>query len=569
MMTNSSSKSLRYPDYSFSGLRLVLLGILLLFCIGTSAQFLINGIQPCYDKRTHSFLMTIPQNYWGQDYEAIVSLNSNSSWQNAWIDGQPISQSVTFSNINQNSVYTIRAFSDGEYTDYTLSFTYLPILQLTGDFDKDYSLGVVSLQMPDDAQQTMKANIKWRGGVSNADDRHKKNYKLQFVDDKGASKDYSFFSLRSDDDWILDAGQVDMFRLRNLIASKLWNDFATKPYYASAISDVHTASRGEVVEVFLNDEYQGIYNFCEPIDRKQLKLKKYDEKTSQIHGGLWKATGWGYSLFWDIPETMYDNTQPTWDVFELKYPKIEDVCPSDYSSLYDAICFVSDSNNVHFADEIGNYIDIPVYIDYYLFVNLLNAYDLCGKNLYWAVYDKQQSRKITLALWDMDSTVGQNFTNDSIPDYVAYDYAILNTTNIGLRLLETDADGYKQKVMNRYEELRSNYFSLNYLTNTYRHYYDLMKNSGAAAREEQRWSGDSDIAYLNLNFEKEYAYIIGWLEHRLQYLDQYFFNELPQSGIHAATNDSRLCHRYTLSGIQVNPPYKGIVIINGKKYLVK
>ena len=568
-MMNSYSKSRRYPDKCFSGLRLLLIGIGFMFCISISAQFLINGIQPCYDKRTHSFLVAIPQSYWGQDYEAIVSLTSDSSWQNVLIDGQPMSQSVTFKNINQNNVYTIHAFSNVEYTDYTLSFTYLPILQLTGNFGYDYSLGGVNLQIPGNARQTMKANIKWRGGVSNEVNKHKRNYKIQFVDEKGETKDYSFFSLRNDDDWILDAGQADMFRLRNLIAANIWNAFATKPYYASQESNIHTASRGEVVELFLNDEYMGIYNFCEPIDRKQLKLKKYNEKTSQIHGCLWKAIGWGYSLFWDIPETLYDNTQPTWDVFELKYPKIEDVCPTDYSPLYDAIYFVSDSNNTHFAEEIDKYVDIPVYIDYYLFVNLLNAYDLCGKNLYWAVYDKQQSRKITLALWDMDSTVGQNFTNDSIPDYVAYDYAILNTTNIGLRLLETDADGYKQKVMNRYEELRSNYFSLSYLTNTYRHYYDLMKNSGAAAREEQRWSGDSDIAYLNLNFEKEYAYIIDWLEHRLQYLDQYFLNDLPQSGIHAATNDAGISHRYTLSGIQVNPSYKGIVIINGKKYLVK
>lgn len=569
MMMNSFSNCLRHPDKLFSGFRLLLIGIGFMFCVSTSAQFLINGIQPKYDKRTHSFLVAIPQSYWGQDYHATLSLTTNSSWQNAWIDGQPLPQAVTFKNINPDNVYTIRAFTDGEYTDYTLAFTYLPILQLTGNFNNDYSLGGVSLQMPGESQRTMKANIKWRGGTSNAEDRHKKNYKIQFVDDKGVTKDYSFFSLRSDDDWILDAGQVDMFRLRNMIASKLWNDFATKPYYASATSGVHTASRGEVVEVFLNDEYQGIYNFCEPIDRKQLKLKKYDENTSQIHGGLWKATGWGYSLFWDIPETMYDNTQPTWDVFELKYPKIEDACPSDYSSLYDAICFVSDSNNVHFAEEIDKYIDIPVYIDYYLFVNLLNAYDLCGKNLYWAVYDKQQSKKITLALWDMDSTVGQNFTNDSIPDYVAYDYAILNTTNIGLRLLETDADGYKQKVMNRYFELRNTYFSLNYLTNTYRYYYDLMKDSGAAAREEQRWSGDSDIAFLTLNFDKEYTYIIDWIEHRLQYLDQYFSNDLPQSGIHTATNDAVTNRRYTISGIQVQPSYKGILIINGKKYLVK
>ena len=570
MMKNPFSNSSKHPDKYFSGLRLVLIGIGIMFCINVYAQFLINGIQPMFDERTHSFLVSIPQNCWGEDYDATISLTKESTWQDASIDGQPIQQTITFTNIHQDSIYTLHAFSNGEYIDYTLAFTYLPILHLTGDFGKEYSSGVVNLQEPGCATQTMNANIKWRGGTSNTDSKHKKNYKIQFVDDLGASKDYSFFSLRNDDDWILDAGQVDMFRLRNLIASKLWNDFATKPYYATATSDVYTASRGEVVELFLNDEYLGIYNFCEPIDRKQLKLKKYNEKTSQIHGGLWKAAGWGYATFWDIPEIMYDNTKPTWNVFELKYPKIEDVCTSDYSTLYNAIYFVSDSNNIHFADEIDQYIDIPVYIDYYLFVNLINAFDLSGKNLYWAVYDKQQSKKLTLALWDMDCTVGQNYTNDPLrPDYVAYDYEILNTTTIGIRLIESDADGYWNKLRTRYFELRENFFSIDYLTNTYRYYYELMKLSGAASREERRWNGDSDLSYLNLNFEEEYAYIIDWLEHRLQFLDLFFSNDVFPAGIHAATIDAVPNRRYSLSGIQVNPSYKGIVIIKGKKYFVK
>ena len=268
MMMNSLSKSSRCLNL-YSGLRFLITGTVLMCCISTHAQFLINGIEPKYDQRTHSFLISIPQSYWGKDYQATVSLTTNSSWQNASVEGQPIHQTIIFHNIQQNSVYSIRAFIDGDSTDYKLAFTYLPILHLTGEFGAESSLGGVHLQMPGKAQQTMKANIKWRGGTSKALERHKKNYKIQFVDDRGVEKDYSFFSLRNDDDWILDAGQVDMFRLRNLVASKLWNDFAVKPYYASLTSDVHTASRGEVVELFLNDEYQGIYNFCEPTDRKQ------------------------------------------------------------------------------------------------------------------------------------------------------------------------------------------------------------------------------------------------------------------------------------------------------------
>lgn len=87
MMMNSFSNSLRHPDKLFSGFRLLLIGISLLFSICASAQFLINGVQPSYDRRTHSFLMTIPQIYWGNDYQATISLTADSAWENAVVDG--------------------------------------------------------------------------------------------------------------------------------------------------------------------------------------------------------------------------------------------------------------------------------------------------------------------------------------------------------------------------------------------------------------------------------------------------------------------------------------------------
>lgn len=551
------------PGVLHSIQQFMLIGLGLLFCICTYAQFSINGIEPCYDQRTHSFLISIPQSYWGKDYQANIVLTRNSTWKHAIINHQIITQPVVFEHIQGGKSYPIRVESDGKVFSYTLSFTFLPIIHLIGDFNTVYSIGSVELQTPLQATQVMSAEIKWRGGSSNGPTKHKHNYKIKFIDEQGEKKDYSFFSLRNDNIWILDAGQVDLFRLRNLIAGKIWNSFATKPYYTVAESDVYTASRGEVVEMFLNDEYHGIYNFCEPIDRKQLKLRKYNESTSQIHGGLWKASGWGDATFYNNPKP-YDNEQPIWGVFELKYPKLDDVSPSDYSTLYNAIKFVRTSSPSIFSEQIEEYIDMPVFIDYCLFVYVLNAFDLAGKNLYWAVYDKQHHKKITLALWDMDSTVGQNSTDDPLhPDYVSWDSKLVEPTYIYSRLMRLNVNNFKQKLVNRYIQLRQSAFSFDYLADIYYHYYDLIKNSGAASREELRWSGDSDIAFLQLNFEEELHYILDWLEHRLDYLDQYFAKQYNVD-VFASINN-----KFAISGMKVDRSYKGIIIIKGKKYLVK
>ena len=159
----------------------------------------------------------------------------------------------------------------------------IPILKLTGDFGYEYQEGTVTLLMPNGTSiEKISGKIKWRGGTTNAEDKHKRNYKIKL------DKEQQFFGMRKDNNWILDAGQADLFRLRNRIATEIWNDIATKPYYADKEPDIFTGVRGQIVEVYLNDEYRGIYCLTECMDRKQLKIKKFDKKTGEIYGGLWK-----------------------------------------------------------------------------------------------------------------------------------------------------------------------------------------------------------------------------------------------------------------------------------------
>ena len=253
----------------------------------------------------------------------------------------------------------------------------LPKIYLSGSFGYDYQEGNFLLILPDGTKtDTLTAKIKWRGGSTNVEGKHKRNYKIKFTDDQ------QFFGMRSDNNWILDAGQADIFRLRNRIATELWNDFATKPYYYNQEPKVMSGVRGKVVEVYLNNEYRGIYSFTECMDRKQLRIKKFDSKTNEIKGGLWKSEGYGDALMWQV-SSMYDNKSDKWGVFEVKYPELDDIEETDYSTLYNAIYFVANSSDDDFKEYVDDYFDIPVIIDYYIFLHTLNAFDNVGKNMYW------------------------------------------------------------------------------------------------------------------------------------------------------------------------------------------
>ena len=440
----------------------------------------------------------------------------------------------------------------------------LPIVKLTGDFGYDYQEGTVNIIYPDGSSQDyLTARIKWRGGSNNAEGKHKRNYKIKF------DKDYSFFGLRNDNNWILDAGQADEFRLRNRIATELWNDFATKPYYINEEPKALSGVRGQVVEVYLNDEYRGIYCFTECMDRKQLKLKKFD-KDGTIHGTLWKSTGFGSSLMNTLPDS-YDNNQPMMDVFEAKYPELDDLDSTDYSTLWNAINFVVNANDDEFISHIDEYFDLPVVLDYYLFINILGAIDNTGKNMYWAVYDKQEDKKITPAVWDLDLTVGCSTLEQYSKEFTSPEYPLLDPFRLITRLKQLNHNHFNQKILERYKELRKTYFNSTNLFSRYESYYNILKQSGAVEREEQKWSGDSDIYGHEINFKKELDYIQSWINKRIAYLDKQFLYE-DDTYIYNTTNQSDNPIIYLLFGQRINNSShlkNNIYIVNRKKVFIK
>lgn len=493
-----------------------------------------DGKPPVYDRLTRTYMLTVPEEVFDNGpFQMFVVIDEGVT--NVSINGQQVTDAdvVEFPSISRDVKYSLTFTRDGVTTRSSIHFTFLPILTLSGSFGNDYVQGPVQLILPESEQvQNYQARVKWAGSSTNGTWTHKRNYHLKFVDDDGEKMEVSFFGLRSDNHWRLDAGTVDMIRFRNKAAHDLWADFATKPYYADKEPKARSYVRGTHIEVFLNGEYNGFYNMTECLDRKQMKLKKYEEQEDSVinHGFLWKAKeATPQTLF--MANTLCDDTLDNWAGFELEYPDIEDVNPTDYSVLRNAVRFVANSDQTTFNAHAGEYFDLPVLVDYYVFINTLFAIDNVCKNILWGCYDSQVDKKLTIGVWDLDVTVGQHwrdldgyYHSEAVQPEQEMDQspACMLPNNLLFNYLR-EMPEFNMWVVNRYWQLRNGILDPANLVDRYEQIYNRLECCGALDRETVRWSDTGDIAHRDLEFDVEFEYLSDWLRKRIAFMDAHTF----------------------------------------------
>ena len=567
----------------------------------------IDGHSPCYVTDQKIYLYTTSLAHFDSTLTVHITYSLNEGWKVLRIDGDDVQSGdeYTFKEVNGKDNYNLSVVrTNGTTKTVSMKFTSLPIVQLTGSFDNNYKKGLITVQEPEKSQaQQFKIMAKLRGGNSNNIGKHKRNYHVKIIDENGEKLDHQLFGLRNDDSWILEAGQIDLSRIRNRVLTDLWNDYSVKPYYSDKEPKARSGTRGRFVELILNGKYNGIYCMTEAMDRKQMKLKKYDEQSKTIHGQLWKSKTWSYAVLMKqepddtdshelLPLKDFDNYSDEWERFFVKYPDLDDVYPTDWQTLFDAVNFVCTSSDTDFKRHVAEYFDLPVIMDYYILMETTLATDNHGKNLYYAVYDKQEDKRITLGVWDLDGTLGQRWSllyyhwDVAKPeqDYTAY---INNNehgeSNLFRRLRKTDAENFNEKVRMRYRDLRNGPLNTEAILNRFRQQLAEFKTCGADQREYKKWSLDTDIERHALNFDTELAYIEDWLTRRMNYLDTVRFDiaSLPTSGIKETGDMNRVRSQksgiYNLSGQLVSKDYNeqvlhalpsGIYIVNGKKIVV-
>ena len=549
------------------------------------------------------YLCTLPLENFGSTYQARIDYEPREGYGTLTIDGTKVEpgSNYRFQNVRGGRNYRFSITDpDGKKIEKSITFTSLPVVKIYGSFNNDYQQGSIIVHETDKAApELLRMKAKWRGGITNSNGKHKRNYHVKLLDENGEKLETKFFGLRNDNSWILESCQVDMSRIRNRVLTDLWNDYSTPPYYIDQEPKAKSGTRGQFVELILNDEYRGIYCMTENMDRKQLKLKKHDDEANVTHGQLWKSKDWSYGVFMghDYNSNNYPMRHPSsyyprsemWENYQVKYPAFEDYdYTTDWETLYNAVDFVCTSTNNVFKQHFSEYFDMPVVIDYYILMETILSTDNHGKNMYFAVYDKQVDKKITFAVWDMDATCGQRWSDEYYHSYLLrpdQDYAQFITNNehgdynLFRRLRNTDTEDFNMKVRLRYRDLRQNWLSTESILNRFRTQLDEFKTCGAAQREYDRWSKDSDVANRELDFTVEMDYLDDWFTRRMEYLDKTRFkiSELPNGikGVQTLPTTADTDAIYNLRGQKIGTADHaehlpaGIYIVNGRKVVVK
>lgn len=385
---------------------------------------------------------------------------------------------------------------------YQLYRTEIPIISLSSkEFIDDEPKVPGSLTIMEKGQEPFNSlmGIETRGGFSQSFPKLSYSVEL-WKDDSGSdTESESLLGLRKDDDWILDGVWNEPLRIRDFSSHALWLEMARFNFSVEE-PDAKLGIERKYCEVFLNGAYRGIYYLGEKVDRKQLKLKKYDEG---IRGELFKGNSHGDGVnFYGVEP--FDNNALEWSGYETKYP--DEVGEFDWANVQSFVDFVVNSEKSVFDEGIANWVDIQNAVDYYLFMNITFAADNNGKNLYTARYDA--GSPYVFVAWDMDGTFGNEWTG------LRYDDTSLILSN-GLFDRLITSPGFEAELKNRWAVLQTSSLSAANLKKLLGDNFDYLKANGAYQRETL----DKELSF---NYsDTEIDFINSWIDSRITFLDNH------------------------------------------------
>lgn len=402
----------------------------------------------------------------------------------------------------------------------------------------------MSISIEDEVVFSHPIGIEYRGSTSQRL-FPKKSYGIETWDETGDDENVEILGFPEEEDWILYGPYSDKTLLRNVIIMELAREMG------------HYASRTELAELQINDDYLGAYVFMEKIkrdgDRVDMSDLDPDENDPETITG-------GYIL--KIDKTTGDTNDPDWSGDEAysEFLGFRSVYGVDGDSLeYDAYGTkqgeetyflyedpdaddITDQQKVYIQNYVyefekalltdsftgtdrtyTNYIDLDSFVDFFILNELSANPDAYRLSTF---LHKDRGGKLKMGpIWDFNIAFG-NDERSSLEEWI-FEYNDRVASDLWLvpfwwERLYSDPI-FQSALKNRWDELRSGVLSNSSLNDKIDNHVYRITETGVADRNFTRWPvlGESlpFNSYVGDSYESEIVYLRNWVTARLLWMD--------------------------------------------------
>ncbi len=355
----------------------------------------------------------------------------------------------------------------------------------------------------------------------------KKNFSIETRNADGSNRNASLMGLPKENDWILYGPYCDKTLIRNALTFALGNKMG------------HYGSRCIFSELFINNNYQGLYILMEKIkiDINRVHISKLDPDDNagdSLTGGyilkLDKefngSNGWvsKYKVGGKSVNIMYHD--PKYEALTSQQKIYIKGCMDNFETML---------NGPDFADPVNGYrkyIDINSFIDYFLISELtrnIDSYQI--STFFYKERDSKGGKLVMGPLWDYNLAWGLAYYSGAYdPNGWIKEGIVDNVDDWPIpfwwdRLLQDES--YKNQLKCRWIQLRSTVLSDIAVDNTIDSLVSAMGD--AVGRNFNKWdiinSNIPPNKYIAGSFEKEIEYVKNWANDRVKWMDENMYGE--------------------------------------------
>ena len=359
-----------------------------------------------------------------------------------------------------------------------------------------------------------KITIEMRGNSSQ--EQEKPPYRFETVDNNGENNNVKLLGLPEENDWILYAPWSDKSLLRNVLIYSLSNEMG------------RYAPRSKFVELYLNNEYRGVYVLMEKIkrDKNRVAISSLDPNSNfgdNLTGGYilkfdWAETGDNNGGFFSLIDGMRYN---------YHYPKPDEISSEQenyiqsYINSYENIM---NSNKYNSEEGYSSFIDIGSFVDFIILQEISRNVDAYGLSTY--IYKDKESinNKLTAGpIWDFNHGFGNcDYYKawETVGWNISYTYNDMDQRAFWWLKLWND-DNFQEMIKDRYKLLRESTLSTNNINTLIDQY--VFKLGTSVNKNFTKWPILGEYIWPNKQvfdtYQEEIIYLKTWINNRLTWMD--------------------------------------------------